>query len=180
MTTQEALDIFFKSVIGQIRTDQGAKGITASGRSSDSLAYVTDATGGQMTGSNYFDWQIVGRKPGKGTPFDPGSTKYGVKTRGKNKGQGRGDFPNLSEWMENKPSAQSKFDWTSKSESGKIGLLYIINRKIKSEGTDIFVGKRSGLSFNQIVDKNISILLGNIAQLKVKEFTTFLKAELQK
>ena len=59
MTTREALDIFFQSVIGQIRTDQGAKGITASGRSSDSLAYGTDATGGQLTGSNYFYWQIV-------------------------------------------------------------------------------------------------------------------------
>ena len=180
MTTQEALNIFFESVIGQIRTDQGAKGITASGRSSDSLAYGTDATVGQLTGSNYFYWQIVGRKPGKGTPFDQGSTKYGVKTRGKNKGQGRGDFPNLSEWMENKPSAQSKFGWSSKNDSQKIGLLWIVNRKIKTEGTDIFIGKRSGLSFQEIVDKNMSILLGNIAQSKVKEFTTFLKAELQK
>jgi hypothetical protein len=30
------------------------------------------------------------------------------------------------------------------------------------------------------VDKNMSILLGNIAQLKVKEISTFLKAEFQK
>jgi hypothetical protein len=49
-----------------------------------------------------------------------------------------------------------------------------------TKGTDIFIGKRSGLSFNEIVDKNMSILLGNIAQSKVKEVATFLKSELEK
>ena len=150
MTTQEALDIFFKSVIGQIRTDQGAKGITASGRSSDSLAYSTDASGGQMTGSNYFYWQIVGRKPGKFAPPEA-----------------------IEQWIRDKGI-------TPEGRTTVKQLAFLINRKMATKGTDIFIGKRSGLSFDQIVDKNMSILLGNIAQLKVKEFTTFLKAELQK
>ena len=150
MTTQEALDIFFKSVIGQIRTDQGAKGITASGRSSDSLAYGTDSTGGQMTGSNYFYWQIVGRKPGKFAPPEA-----------------------IEQWIRDKGI-------TPEGRTTVKQLAFLINRKMATKGTDIFIGKRSGLSFQEIVDKNISILLGNIAQLKVKEFTTFLKAELQK
>ena len=150
MTTQEALDIFFKSVIGQIRTDQGAKGITASGRSSDSLAYGTDSTGGQMTGSNYFYWQIVGRKPGKFAPPEA-----------------------IEQWIRDKGI-------TPEGRTTVKQLAFLINRKMATKGTDIFIGKRSGLSFQEIVDKNMSILLGNIAQLKVKEFTTFLKAELQK
>ena len=150
MTTQEALEIFFKSVIGQIRTDQGAKGITASGRSSDSLAYGTDSTGGQMTGSNYFYWQIVGRKPGKFAPPEA-----------------------IEQWIRDKGI-------TPEGRTTVKQLAFLINRKMATKGTDIFIGKRSGLSFDQIVDKNMSILLGNIAQLKVKEFTTFLKAELQK
>ena len=150
VTAQEALDIFFKSVIGQIRTDQGAKGITASGRSSDSLAYGTDATGGQLTGSNYFYWQIVGRKPGKFAPPEA-----------------------IEQWIRDKGI-------TPEGRTTVKQLAFLINRKMATKGTDIFIGKRSGLSFQEIVDKNISILLGNIAQLKVKEFTTFLKAELQK
>lgn len=151
MTTKEALDIFFKSVIGQIRTDQGAKGITASRQSADSLAFGTDSTGGQMTGSNYFYWQIVGRKPGKYAP--PDAMLQYVKDKG---------------ITPNDPKTTLK------------QLAFLFNRKLFTKGTDIFIGKRSGLSFDQIVDKNMSILLGNIAQLKVKEFTTFLKAELQK
>lgn len=150
MTTQEALDIFFQSVIGQIRTDQGAKGITASGRSSDSLAYGTDSTGGQLTGSNYFYWQIVGRKPGKFAPPEA-----------------------IEQWIRDKGI-------TPEGRTTVKQLAFLINRKMATKGTDIFIGKRSGLSFDQIVDKNMSILLGNIAQLKVKEFTTFLKSELVK
>jgi hypothetical protein len=59
-------------------------------------------------------------------------------------------------------------------------LAFLFNRKMATRGTDIFIGKRSGLSFDQIVDKNMSILLGNIAQSKVKEVATFLKSELVK
>lgn len=150
MTTQEALEIFFESVIGQIRTDQGAKGITASGRSSDSLAYGTDATGGQLTGSNYFYWQIVGRKPGKFAPPEA-----------------------IEQWIRDKGI-------TPEGRTTVKQLAFLINRKMATKGTDIFIGKRSGLSFQEIVDKNMSILLGNIAQSKVKELTTFLKAELVK
>jgi hypothetical protein len=151
MTTQDALDTFFKSVIGQIREDQGAKGITASGRSSDSLAYGTDASGGQLTGSNYFYWQIVGRKPGKFAPPEA-----------------------IEQWIRDKGITPNDPKTTIKQ------LAFLFNRKMATKGTDIFIGKRSGLSFSEIVDKNMSILLGNIAQLKVKEISTFLKAELVK
>jgi|688.fasta_scaffold08777_25 hypothetical protein len=151
MTTREALDTFFESIIGQLREDQSAKGITASGRSADSLAYGTNETGGQLTGSNYFYWQIVGRKPGTYAP------------------------PNaMIQYIKEKRITPNDPKTTIKQ------LAYLFNRKLFLKGTDIFIGKRSGLSFDQIVDKNMSILLGNIAQTKVKEVTTFLKAELVK
>jgi hypothetical protein len=151
MTTREALDTFFESIIGQLREDQSAKGITASGRSADSLAYGTDETGGQLTGSNYFYWQIVGRKPGKFAPPEA-----------------------IQQWIRDKGITPNDPKTTIKQ------LAFLFNRKMATKGTDIFIGKRSGLSFDQIVDKNMSILLGNIAQTKVKEVTTFLKAELVK
>jgi hypothetical protein len=151
MTTREALDTFFESIIGQLREDQSAKGITASGRSSDSLAYGTNETGGQLTGSNYFYWQIVGRKPGKFAPPEA-----------------------IEQWIKDKGITPNDPKTTIKQ------LAFLFNRKMATKGTDIFIGKRSGLSFDQIVDKNMSILLGNIAQTKVKEVTTFLKAELVK
>jgi len=150
MTTTEALDTFFKSIVGQIRTDQGAKGITSSGRSSDSLAYGVSESGGQLTGSNYFYWQIVGRRPGKFAPPEA-----------------------IEQWIRDKGI-------TPQGKTTVKQLAFLINRKMATKGTDIFIGKRSGLSFDQIVDKNMSILLGNIAQLKVKEVSTFLKTELQK
>ena len=151
MTTREALDTFFESIIGQLREDQSAKGITSSGRSADSLAYGTDETGGQLTGSNYFYWQIVGRKPGKFAPPEA-----------------------IQQWIRDKGITPNDPKTTIKQ------LAFLFNRKMASKGTDIFIGKRSGLSFDQIVDKNMSILLGNIARTKVKEVTTFLKAELVK
>ena len=151
MTTREALDTFFESIIGQLREDQSAKGITASGRSSDSLAYGTNETGGQLTGSNYFYWQIVGRKPGKFAPPEA-----------------------IEQWIKDKGITPNDPKTTIKQ------LAFLFNRKMATKGTDIFIGKRSGLSFDQIVDKNMSILLGNIAQTKVKEVTTFLKSELVK
>jgi hypothetical protein len=151
MTTREALDTFFESIIGQLREDQSAKGITASGRSSDSLAYGTDESGGQLTGSNYFYWQIVGRKPGKFAPPEA-----------------------IQQWIRDKGITPNDPKTTIKQ------LAFLFNRKMATKGTDIFIGKRSGLSFDQIVDKNMSILLGNIAQTKVKEVTTFLKSELVK
>jgi hypothetical protein len=148
MTTQDALETFFKSIVGQIREDQGAKGITASGRSADSLAYGVDQSGGQLTGSNYLYWQIVGRKPGKFAPPEA-----------------------IEQWIRDKGI-------TPQGKTTVKQLAFLINRKMATRGTDIFIGKRSGLSFDQIVDKNMSILLGNIAQSKVKEVATFLKSEL--
>ncbi len=151
MTTQESIGKFFESIIGHIREEQRAKGITTTGQSSDSLAYNVDQSGGQLTGSNYFYWQIVGRKPGRFAPPEA-----------------------IEQWIKSKGITPNNPNTTIKQ------MAFLFNRKMATRGTDIFIGKRSGLSFDQILDKNMLVLLNNIAQSKVKEVATFLKSELVK
>jgi len=84
----------------------------ASGKTADGLTYVvTETRLDVITKQGVIPLLTLetGRKTGKYPPYNPQSTTYGVKTKGKNIGKPRGDFPNISEWMENKPSAQSRF-----------------------------------------------------------------------
>lgn len=70
MDKKEAVNKFFEGVIKGIRQNQSANKIKASGHSADSLAYGTDKKGGQLTGSDYFYFQIHGRKPGRLPPVE--------------------------------------------------------------------------------------------------------------
>jgi len=112
--------------------------VNASGKLKNSVRYDIKDSVMRVYALNYIYWVEHGRKPGKRPPFDSSSTKYGVKERGESKGQPRGDFPSLSEWMENKPSAQSRFGWSLLTQAKKASLIYMIATKMKKEGTVIY------------------------------------------
>lgn len=179
MSNIEAFQEYFEKVIKDLKSDQADKKIRASGQSAKSLRFAAKETKGTLFGLDTFYWQIFGRASGKHLPFDPASTVYGTKTKGKNKGKPRGDFPDLTAWMQNKSSARSAFGWSRKKDYEKLGVLFSISKKIADEGTDIFSGKREGLSFSDIIGgENLEMLSKNIGERKVTEVTTFLKNEL--
>lgn len=143
--------------------------VNASGKLAKSIRYeVTNGTVLSFYGNDYIEFLQNGRRPGK-VPFDKSSTRYGVKTRGKNKGQPRGDFSVLSEWMENKPQAQSRFGWSGLSDAEKSGLIYAIAQKQKDEGSTIYRAGGSDLVsgiFNEALQRSIE---AEFAQLLVTE-----------
>lgn len=55
----------------RIKQDQDSKKIKASGKSAGSMDIQELKTGGQLVGDDYFQQQIVGRKPGKFPPIKP-------------------------------------------------------------------------------------------------------------
>lgn len=61
------LEVIRKRII----QDQQAKHIRASGKSAQSLKIEEVRNGGQLIGSDYFQQQITGRKPGKFPPIKP-------------------------------------------------------------------------------------------------------------
>jgi hypothetical protein len=139
ITATEALVNAIKTKLIQRRGASGsfASPVNASGRLADSITYVVTGSKLSILGDDYIYYLENGRKPGK-VPFDKSSTKYGVKTRGENKGQPRGDFSVLSEWVENKPQAQSTFGWSALSDAKKSSLIYAIAKKQREQGSTIY------------------------------------------
>jgi hypothetical protein len=141
---EQALNDLGAGISQQLRTDIVSKSVTkygpvnASGKLAKSIRYDVTPTNLKVYALNYFYYVENGRKGGKRPPFDKTSTKFGNKTRGKNKGQPRGDYPTLSEWLENKPSAKQRFGYDSKTQAQKSGLIYAIAKKIAESGTVAF------------------------------------------
>jgi hypothetical protein len=112
--------------------------VNASGDLLNSIKYEVDGLTLRVTGNSYIYYLQFGRKNGRRPPYDKDSTKFGVKKFGKNKGKPRGDYPNISEWIENKPSAQANFGWNQLRDYEKKSIVYLIARKIGEKGTTIF------------------------------------------
>lgn len=112
--------------------------VYASGKLYNSIRYEVQDGVLRIYALNYIYFLEYGRRPGKMPPFDPTSTKYGVKTKGKNKGKPRGDFPNISFWMEHKEAAQSRFQWTLLKDWEKASLIATLSRNIGKQGSIIY------------------------------------------
>ena len=112
--------------------------VYASGKLYNSIRYEVRTGVLRVYALNYIYFLEYGRKPGKFPPFDASSTKYGIKKRGSNKGKPRGDFPNISFWMENKPAAQARFQWNILQDWEKSSLIYLLSRKLSKSGSLIY------------------------------------------
>jgi hypothetical protein len=70
-TNLQIVEEALKEMIKDIREDQELKHILASGHSSESLKDQMHSDGGEILGSDYFYFQIHGRRPGKLPPIQP-------------------------------------------------------------------------------------------------------------
>jgi hypothetical protein len=145
----------------------------ASGKLLNSIRYEATNTGVRVYAFDYIYYLEKGRKPGKRPPFDPSSTKWGVKVRGENKGKPRGDYPNISEWIEsvNRGDARERFGWSGASESGKANIVSMIARAIGDNGTIIYQNGGSDLISAVITDNMIQRIAFDImsdVRLKLK------------
>lgn len=119
MTTKEAILNFLGKVKTAYIEDQKAKNIRASGRSANEIKEIATADEGQLRGPSYFIQQKIGRKPGKMPPIDA-----------------------IIQWLKDKKT----FNVKEERGPGIKGLAFAIAKKIAKSGTDIYQGKREGLS----------------------------------
>jgi len=153
-------------IVADLKNDIRNKTITkygavnASGRLEKSIDYKVEGTRLIVTGESYIYFLEAGRQPGKRPPYDETSTKYGVKKFGKNKGQPRGDYPNISEWIESKPSAQANFGWNQLRDYEKKSIVYAIAKKIGAKGTTIYQQGGSDL-VSAVINKDIIDFIQN-------------------
>lgn len=100
-----------------------------------SFRVVTTEDGAQLIGADYFKYLVLGRGPGKAPPPDK-----------------------MLEWV-NSESAFSTF-----TEIEKRSLAYVVGQKIAREGTDIYQGKKPGIDFLGVLEKNMPDLLRELVK----------------
>jgi hypothetical protein len=125
MNNRELIQEILNGIADDIRKEQIAKGLRASGKSAAALTPMTGENVGSLKAPGHIVFTIKGRKPG---PF-----KDGVKT--------------MLEWIEQKGITPND-DRTSLRS-----LAFLFARKISQRGNDLFLGQREGLGLADIVAK---------------------------
>jgi hypothetical protein len=154
MTRQEAVKDFFDKLRQARIDDQKAKGIRASGYSADSQRVEVDEMGGRLIGADYLYFQgprpdgVSGRKPGGMPPVEA-----------------------IIEWLKHKTT----FQVTADEGPGLRGLAFAIARKIANKGTDIYQGKRPGLSIEAKMAEFKKELVNNIGQIEKEKLLEVIK-----
>ena len=143
MTDKQILKALSDAIKDDIKADQRAKNIRASGRSADSLREeITDndlEAVMNVFGTFYFEFQKRGRRPGKNPPISP-----------------------ILQWIDDKNITP---DGISKKS-----LAFLIAKKIGDKGTDIHMGKRPGLDIKTILERN---LINSTRQLAKEKSITY-------
>jgi hypothetical protein len=147
-------------------TYNGIQPANNTGKLLNSVRYV--ATGNRVTvfAEDYVYNVSEGRRPGKYPPYNPNDTRYGVKTKGVNKGKPRGTFPQLADWVETKSGVKSRLNFDGKTDSEKAGTVFAIAKKMKEEGNLIHRKGGSDMlssvideAFNDAIKNEISGIL---------------------
>lgn len=179
LLTQPYFDKLGRQVVDQLRADLQSKNLTgfgpsvATGQLLDSIRYEATAEALRVYALDYIYYLEKGRKPGKRPPFDPDSTKYGVKVRGENKGKPRGDYPNISEWIEsaNRDGARARFSWNRATQAGKASIVAMIAGKIAKNGTTIFQKGGSDIVSGVVSDDLIRQIVTDIGGMFATQIT---------
>ena len=172
-------DFIVNNLRNNIKTKDytGFGAFQASGKTADGLTYTVSDTRLEVISTQGAILTLeVGRSAGKYPPYNPQSTTYGVKTRGKNKGKPRGDFPNISEWLDSKQSARSRFSFDSKTDAQKAGVVFTIARGLKEKGSTVAQKGGTDLISSVITDEQILLILSEINALYIVEIKTVFDA----
>ena len=131
----QSIGVLLNKVRDAYIQEQKDKGIRSSGKSAESLKITIDENSGFLTGSKYFIQQTVGRKPGKFPPID-----------------------DILDWIRAKKISPRDAKTTERQ------LAFLFARKISQSGTDIFMGKRSGLEMDEIIKKLVKEFMQQFAK----------------
>jgi hypothetical protein len=96
-----------------------SRNMEASGQFRQNLLIEQEITGSRIVtrliSVKYIEQLAFGRRPGTAPPQSA-----------------------IRDWIENKPSAQAAFEWATLKEYQKRGIVFVISRKMKEEGSVYF------------------------------------------
>lgn len=105
---------------------------------------------GRLYAADYFKYLVTGRPPGKQPPPDK-----------------------ILAWVSRNPETQNFTDLKKRS------LAYVIGRKIGREGTEIWAGRRHGIDFLGVLEKQIPGLVKQIAKNEVFNIETAIRNKIK-
>lgn len=125
MTYLETIETVLEGIAEDMIKDQSSKGMRASGKSAESFEIKMSESGGDLYGAAHWYWQINGRRPG---PFKDGIEK-------------------MLDWIKRKGITPRDKNTTLRQ------LAFLFARKITERGNDIYLKKRPGIAFKEIVHR---------------------------
>lgn len=152
MENKDALSEFFNKFFEGLIADAQAKGqkIPVS-----SFRHEETNEGGQAYAADYLKYLVYGRGPGKFPPPD-----------------------NMLDFVQGNPDVLARLRTVFKNITEQ-GAAYIIGRKIALQGTDIYLGKKQGVDFLGVMEKNLPDLYKAIARNEAINIATSLKQSIQ-
>lgn len=153
LSNQQALTEFFNNLVEGFKQDAQGKNqkIPVS-----SFRSEVDDQSGQLYAADYFKYLVYGREPGKFPPPDA-----------------------MIDYVNNNPEILSRIQQVFKYITEQ-GAAYIIGRKIAKEGTDIYTGKKPGIDFLGVMEKNMPVLLQTIARNEAFNIATSIRQAVRK
>jgi len=153
-TTTDLLNDFLARVIDEIGKDAASKKQKVPIASLRGEVTLDGETGAKafLYAADYFKYLIYGRGPGKAPPVD-----------------------NMRAWVEANPDALARAKQVFKYITAN-QLAFLIGRKISQHGTDIYMGKKPGIDFLGILEKNTPDLFKSIAMNEAIQIGTALKS----
>lgn len=149
LSIEQISRIYLQGVQEAYRQDMADKGMNASGGTAQAIRVQEQDGGGQVVGLKHMEQLIFGRRPGK---FPGESLEQAIS--------------NMLKWINSKGIVPNDPNTSLRS------LAFLFARKIARHGTDIFQGKRQGLSItNQLAEMNrkLSKDIGEAFKFKVVE-----------
>jgi hypothetical protein len=158
-------------------TYNGIQPANNTGKLANSIRYVATENRVTVFAENYVYNVSEGRKAGKYPPYNPNDTRYGVKTKGVNKGKPRGTFPQLADWVETKSGVKSRLNFDGKTEAEKAGTVFAIAKKMKEEGNLIHRKGGSDMLSSVIDEAFTNAIKNEISGILAIEFKSILSGK---
>jgi len=153
MENKDALSQFFDRVIKGLADDAATKGQKFPVSSMEKKDVTNE--GGQLLGADYIKYLIFGRAPGGFPPPDK-----------------------MLDYVEKNPEIFERAKQVFKYLTQK-GLAYLIGRKLAREGSDIYQGKKQGIDFLGVMEKNFPELLKQISKNEAIKIVTNLQSAIR-
>jgi hypothetical protein len=152
MGNKDALSVFFDRFFEGLIADAQSK---AQKIPVSSFRHEEDEISGKAYAADYLKYLVYGRAPGKYPPPDT-----------------------MIAWVRDNPDILARLQQVFKYLTEQ-GLAYIVGRKLAKEGSDIYSGKKEGVDFLGVMEKNMPDLLQQLARNEAMNVATSIRQSIK-